>query len=148
MRLVVDASVSAKWIIPGEPGAEAAIALKNAIASLRVEAYAPTLLVYELASVMLRSIRKGLLAARDGADAIKAVGLLGVKLISPSWEETADILKIARSSNLTIYDSAYLWLSGKIGGKLVTADEEIKRRGRDIAEIVSLEELADILPGT
>ena len=41
VKLVIDASVAAKWIIPGELWEEEASILKNAIASGRVKATRP-----------------------------------------------------------------------------------------------------------
>ena len=45
------------------------------------------------------------------------------------WKEMRKVLETARELNLTIYDSAYLWLAKNIGGKLITADGELKRKG-------------------
>ena len=84
------------------------------------------MLVYELASVLLKSVKRGLLTPEDAADAAKAVGLLGLRLVSPSWVEAAEVIEIARSTDLTVYDSIYIWLS---------------RRGRGRAEVVTLDEL-------
>lgn len=37
------------------------------------------------------------------------------------------VLETARELNMTV--SAYLWLAKNIGGKLITADGELKRKG-------------------
>ena len=39
------------------------------------------------------------------------------------------VLEMARELNMTVYDSAYLWLAKNIGGKLITADGELERKG-------------------
>ena len=145
VKLVIDASVVAKWVIPGEPWEEEANTLKNAIASGRVKAYAPTLIIYELASVILKAIKNNILKVQDGVEALKAIGSLGISLIPVLWEESAEILKIATASGLTTYDSTYLWLSKKLEGKLITADEELKRRGEAITKTVLLGELGSFL---
>jgi len=141
VKLVVDASVAAKWIIPGEPWEEEANTLKRAIVSGRVEAYAPTLLTYELASVLLKAVRKGVLKAVDGIEALKAVGSLGIDLAPVLWEEVAEIFEVADSTSLTIYDATYLWLSKKLDAPLVTADEKLCKKGGRIAKIISLQDL-------
>ena len=145
VKLVIDASVAAKWMIPGEPWEEEASTLKSAIVSGRVKAYAPTLIVYELASVILKAIKNNILKVQDGVEALKAIGSLGINLIPILWEESAEILKIATASGLTTYDSTYLWLSKKLEGKLITADEELKRRGGIITKTVLLGELGSFL---
>ena len=124
VKLVIDASVAAKWIIPGEPWKKEATTLKNAIASGRLKAYAPTPIVYELASILLKAIKNNILKVQDGVEALKAIGSLGINLAPILWEESAEILKIAIASGLTIYDSTYLWLSKKLEGKLITAEKE------------------------
>ncbi|MGB9717827.1 MAG: type II toxin-antitoxin system VapC family toxin [Thermoproteota archaeon] len=141
VKLVIDASVATKWIIPGEPWEEEADALKNAIASGSLEAYAPTLIIYELASAMSKAIRNNVLKTRDGTDALEAVGSLGIKLTPILWREAAEILEAATTSGLTVYDSAYLWLSRRLGGRLVTADEKLKEKGATITETILLGEL-------
>ena len=105
VKLVIDASVVAKWVIPGEPWEEEASTLKNAIASGHVKAYAPTLIVYELASVILKAIKNNILKVQDGFEALKAIGSLGINLIPILWEESAEILKILLNLFRYIYAS-------------------------------------------
>jgi len=141
VKLVVDASVVAKWIIPGEPWEEEANNLKGAIVSGRVEAYAPTILTYELASVLLKAVRRGVLKSDDGIEALKAVGSLGISLAPVLWEEVAEVFEVVISTSLTIYDAAYLWLSKKLDTPLVTADEKLCKKGGRVAKIISLQDL-------
>ncbi len=130
-KVVLDASVVAKWAIPGERWEEKALDVKARVVSGELEAYAPSLLVYELASVMLRALRESVLKPKDVLDALKAIGSIGIELLRTSWEEAEEVLKIARDLGLSVYDSAYIWASRKVGGKLITADEELKRKGGD-----------------
>jgi len=141
VKLVVDVSVAAKWIIPGEPWEEEANNLKRAIVLGRVDAYAPTLLTYELASVLLKAVKRGVLKAADGIEALKAVGSLGISLAPVLWEEVAEVFEAANSTSLTIYDAAYLWLSKKLDAALVTADEKLCKKGGGVAKIISLQDL-------
>jgi len=141
VKLVVDVSVAAKWIIPGEPWEEEANNLKTAIVLGRVDAYAPTLLTYELASVLLKAVKRSVLKAVDGIEALKAVGSLGISLAPVLWEEVAEVFEAANSTSLTIYDAAYLWLSKKLDAPLVTADEKLCKKGGRIAKIISLQDL-------
>jgi len=141
VRFVIDASVAAKWILPGEPWEEKANMLKKAIALGRVEAYAPTLLTYELASVLLKAVKKSVLKVLDGIEALKAVSFLGINLVPVLWEEVAEVFETASSSSLTIYDAAYLWLSKKLDADLITADEKLRKKGEKIAKVLLLEEV-------
>ena len=141
MRFVIDASVAAKWILPGEPWEEKANMLKKAIALGRVEAYAPTLLTYELASVLLKAVKKSVLKALDGIEALKAISFLGINLAPVLWKEVAEVFETASSSGLTIYDAAYLWLSKKLDADLITADEKLRKKGEKITKVLLLEEV-------
>ncbi len=138
--IVVDASVAAKWIIPGEPWGDNAGKLKESIVSGKVVAYAPPLFSYELASVILRSINTGVLTFEDGVESLNAIKLLGINIQPTLWNHIVEMLDIALTTKLTIYDSAYLHLSKRLGAKLITADEELKRKGERVAEVCLLKD--------
>jgi hypothetical protein len=48
-----------------------------------VEAYAPTLILYELTSVIFKAVRNGVLSQQDGADGLREIGLLGLTSSPP-----------------------------------------------------------------
>ncbi len=140
-RVVVDASVAAKWVIPGEPWETQSRALEGKIAFGEVEAYAPLLLLYEVASVILKSTFTGALKPGDGIEAIEALGHLGLNIEATSWDDLAEILNIAATIKLTVYDSTYLHLSKKMGAPLITADNQLKQEGERVTEIILLRDL-------
>jgi len=142
-KIIVDASVVSKWIIQGEPWDGQAKLLEEKIANGEIEAYAPSLITYEVASVLYKSILKGNLETSDGAEALTAIGDIGVKIQKIGWNETSEILKTAIETNLTVYDAAYIYLSKKLDCKLVTADQDIKMKGKEAAEIIMLGDLPD-----
>ncbi|BAJ50414.1 conserved hypothetical protein [Candidatus Caldarchaeum subterraneum] len=141
IKLVIDASVAVKWFIPGEPWEEEARVLKNSIALDRVKAYAPTLIIYELASVISKAVKNSVLTLEDGVSALKSIGALGINMVPVLWNEASEVLEIAVTSGLTIYDSAYLWLSRKLGEKLVTADKDLRQKGKVVTDVSLLGEL-------
>ena len=140
-RVVIDASVAAKWIIPGEPWEAQARTLKEKIASMEIEAYAPPLLLYEVASVILKSASAGILKLSDGIEALKAMRHLGLNIQITSWNYLAEILSIAAATKLTVYDAAYLHLSKKMKAKLITANSKLKKRGESVTATILLKEL-------
>lgn len=140
-RVVIDVSVACKWVIPGEPWEKQARTLEEKIASTEVEAYAPSLLLYEVASVILKSISTGTLKLSDGVEALKAIGHLGINIQTTNWNTLAKILDIATTTKLTIYDSTYLYLSKKMNGRLITADNKLKQKGGNVTEIILLKDL-------
>jgi len=130
-KVVIDASVAAKWVVSGEPWQEEARILEEKIAFGEVEAYAPQLFLYEVASVIFKTIRSGVLKISDGIEALNAIGQLGIKIQPAAWNDQAEILNIAVMTKLTVYENA----------KLITADSELKRRGESVAAILLLKEL-------
>lgn len=139
-KVVVDASVAAKWIIPGEPWEAEARSLEEKIASGRVEAYAPFLLLYEVASIILKSVSTGILNFADGVRGLEALGHLGLNIQTTGWNDLTEILHIATSTNLTIYDSTYIHLSKKMNAQLITADNQLKKRGEQVTKVTLLNE--------
>ena len=140
-KVVVDASVVAKWVIPGEPWDAQAERLKEKIVYGEVKAYAPTLLLYELASVILKATSMHILKFNDGVKAIEAIGQLGIDIQPPSWNDMVEILNITSTTGMTVYDSSYLHLSKRVGGKLITADKELREKGKTVAKTLLLNEL-------
>ncbi len=140
-KVVVDASVAVKWVIPGEPWEEQAVALKDMVVSGEVEAYAPQLIMYEVASVILKAVLRGILKPSRGAEALRAFKDLGISIQAFDWDCAAEVLAAALETGLTIYDSVYLHLSRRLNCRLVTADGELEEKGRNVAEIVLLGDL-------
>jgi predicted nucleic acid-binding protein len=140
-RVVIDASVVVKWVIPGEPWEAQAKALVMKLASGEIEACAPPLLFYEVTSVILKSMLTGTLTFNDGIEALKVLGNLGLNVQTINWIDLAEILRIATITKLTIYDSAYLHLSKKVNAQFITADVQLKQKGENVTEIVHLKDL-------
>lgn len=115
-RLVVDASVAVKWLLP-EEGSAQAIALIEAGHDL----YAPDLLTSEIGNVLWKKGRRGDLS--DIATQRLLAEFLDIRL---RWADSrrlaADALEIARHHDRSFYDSLYLALAHAIDGSLVTTD--------------------------
>lgn len=82
--MMIDASVAAKWIIPREPLEEEVGEVKDVIVERRVSACAPSLLTYELASIVSKTIKRGVIEDRDGVKGLKALSELRISLVSAS----------------------------------------------------------------
>ncbi|MEM3808255.1 MAG: type II toxin-antitoxin system VapC family toxin [Nitrososphaerota archaeon] len=137
LKIVIDTSIVAKWVIPGERWEKNARALAEDIVHRRVEAHAPSLILYELTSVISKAIRAGKMNLDDGVKSLHAIGSIGLIIDNIEWDELSEVLRIAESTKLTIYDSTYIYLARKIGCKLLTADIEVKNKGRPITEIIT-----------
>lgn len=115
-RLIVDASVAVKWLLP-EEGSERAIALIEAGFDL----YAPDLLVSEIGNVLWKRARANTIA-KDAPQHLMTE-FLGIRLHRIDSRNLAtDALEIACRHDRSFYDSLYLALAQTIDGTLITAD--------------------------
>jgi predicted nucleic acid-binding protein len=65
----VDASVVAKWVLPGEPYQENAVKLKEDFASGTAELCAPSFITQEVANSFWRAVKLGRLSEEDAQEA-------------------------------------------------------------------------------
>lgn len=115
-RLVVDASVAVKWLLP-EDGSDQAIGLIEA----GYELYAPDLLFSEIGNVLWKRSRASTIA--ESAPQTLMTEFLGIRLHRVDGRDLAnEALEIACRHGRSFYDSLYLALAQAIDGTLVTAD--------------------------
>jgi predicted nucleic acid-binding protein len=122
-RLVIDASVAVKWVLPELDSDRAEALLDHALA-------APDVLFAECANVLWKKVRRGELS-RDEAD-IAAQTLEQADLAVVS---TRGYLAIATSVAVELdhpaYDAVYLAVAEASELRLVTADDELVRKVRE-----------------
>lgn len=123
--LVLDASVIAKWILPGEPWERQALKLKDKLVKGEIEVHEPMLLTYELANLLLKAVRKKRISLENAASALELLEKLGLKLHEINLGEAAQLFKKAEKLGLTVYDTAYVQLAEKLKAILVSADQEL-----------------------
>lgn len=124
MRVVVDASLVAKWVVAEEYGNEA-LALLEKWAREELEIVSPHLLSCEVSSAIRKRVQRGELTWDEGREALGLFLEVGVELMAPpnlpleAWE-------VARRFNLSsIYDSYYLALAKSLECELWTADRTL-----------------------
>jgi predicted nucleic acid-binding protein len=116
IKTVVDASTLAALLF-GEPEAP------NVAEQLGDSALvAPTLFSYEIANICWKKLRRYPEKRAALLEAYSLLGRMEVEEIEVSIPET---LLLADRENLTVYDASYLWLSRKLGLKLVTLDGDL-----------------------
>jgi predicted nucleic acid-binding protein len=118
-RLVVDASVAAKWRFP-EPHAEAALRLLRRGREL----WAPDLVWAELGNITWKKWRRNEIDEAAAADSLRSVQTLPL-LIFSSKMLTPVAWDIARTFSRSFYDSLYLALAAYQECPLVTADRRL-----------------------
>ncbi len=116
MRLVVDASVSVKWLV-AEEDFEAA----RELATGGHELHAPRLMTAEIGNALWSKARRGQLEYDEAGAMMASIAEMPVQ-----WhaDETvgADAVRLALAFDRPIYDFMYLALALHIGAIVVTAD--------------------------
>src|ERR1700693_4063265 len=107
MAFVVDASVVGSWVLPDKNHPEALTALERLKDD---EAFAPSLLWFELRNLLLAIERRQRITPAQTAAALNLIQELPLRLDSHADSDTT--LQLARAHRLTIYDAAYLELAG------------------------------------
>jgi len=114
---VVDVSVAVKWMLP-EPLAREAARLQSPTHQL----HAPSFFEMELANVLWKKVRQGLVS-RDQADVFLSQ-VPGLPIARHSDNSLiAAAFDIANRAGRTVYDCIYLALAVRLGGQMATADE-------------------------
>jgi predicted nucleic acid-binding protein len=115
MSLVVDASVAVCWYLP-HPASERATALLRGTGPL----IAPAQLQLELASVLLRAVRRGELTAREAERVIGELLPRALTLV-PDWPPATAVLATATLHGGTVWDAVYVATAIENHAGLVTA---------------------------
>ena len=116
MNVVVDASALGAVLFE-EPEAEAVLThLKNDTL------VAPELIDYEIASIALTKIRRGLQPEAVAIAVMGGMRFLGLARVRVS---PVEVMVLARNSGLSAYDAAYLWLAVSLDAELVTLDRKL-----------------------
>jgi predicted nucleic acid-binding protein len=121
-RVVLDASVAVKWVVP-ERGDEEALKLRERHHNGTVELVAPTLITYEVANA-LRYHPDFHLTPSELLRAIAALEKLRLAH-HPSRAVWAKAIELSVTHGITIYDAVYVALAVLYDAQLVTSDRKL-----------------------
>ena len=134
--IVPDASVILKWVLPtdGEPNADQALSLREAIANDTVRALVPSLWLYEVGNTVARRFP-------DQADRwLAALQKFELNESSPSTRWLTTVLELTRRYEVAFYDASYHAVAINERGTFITADERYAGRVREADAILLLSE--------
>jgi len=124
--LVVDASVVAKWFLRDEVACSSALQMKEDFVEGRVALVAPSLFMYEMASLLGVAVKRGRLIAHDALAAFEELTSMRIHLVEPgSIAPTA--VSLATTSGQSAYDNTYVALAMALNSLFYTADRLLIR---------------------
>jgi predicted nucleic acid-binding protein len=115
-KVVVDASVAAKWFLP-EIHSDAAARLLDPTIAL----YAPDLIVPEFGNILWKKIRRAEITAVEAGEILRAFEALPLEL-RPSSALLTPAFQLAVALDRSVYDSLYLAVAVAEECEMVTAD--------------------------
>ena len=119
MKLVVDASMALKWLVPEEDSDAA-----DRLLTQNHEIHAPRLMVSEVANALWRrATLQGLIDIQEAEARLGSLSSMAMIIWNSDEVVGVDALRIAAALNHPAYDCVYLALAHQIGATLVTADE-------------------------
>ena len=124
MTFVLDASIAAAWVLPGEQSDEADAILDDVAAG---GALAPSLLWYELRNILVVATRRGRLPAGEAVRALGRLRRLPIETVDMTMSGDAGVIEMAERHRLSAYDAAYLALSHQRKVPIATADKALIR---------------------
>ena len=140
MKYTIDASVMARWFIPGEEYEEEALKIRNDYAQGKIQLYAPTPIKYEVLNSIWKAVTRKLMEtnqAKTYCQIIPKIMPTTIKLESQDLEET---IEIAVKEKITIYDATYITTAKKTKSTLITADNKLNEKSKNHIKTIHLKE--------
>lgn len=140
MSFTVDASVSARWLIPGEEYETQAVKLRDDYAEGRIELYTPSLLIFEVLNALWKTVERGMMKAEDAVVMCEAFVKVTPKLVSLDFEDLKNALEAAMMKHISFYDASYIATALKTKSTLITADKSLFEVARGYLKTIHLKD--------
>jgi predicted nucleic acid-binding protein len=127
VKIVPDASIILKWVLPpeNEPYSKQAHAISQAFYDNEIDLIVPSLWVYEVGNVLT-------IKYPEAARVLLAHLLnLNIPVVHPSPKHIELATRLVARHAVTFYDASYLALAVAVGALFVTADEKFLRKVAD-----------------
>lgn len=123
-KVVADASVIVKWIMP-EDYTEDALRLRDDFLNGEVDIHAPSILLLEAASALRKYYLRGFIDRDMTEKALELIASSEIRLHEIDFDMALKSLKMSLDYNVTIYDAAYIMLASSLGAIMYTADDRL-----------------------
>jgi predicted nucleic acid-binding protein len=125
-RVVLDASVAAKWLLPSatEPYSQHALRLLDEYVNREIEILIPDLFWAEIANVLWKAARAGRCTPEQARIGLEKVTVQRFPTVR-SRSLLSSAFDIASTSGRTVYDCLYIALAEASRSEFLTADERL-----------------------
>lgn len=138
MKLVVDAGVAVKWVLPDpalEPDGHPAVELLRAVRDGRVEVVQPPHWLAEVAAVLARLRPAAAAEAVDLLDAMELTVAAGAAIYKRAS-------RIAAQLDQHVFDTLYHAVAPEHDATMVTADDRYLRKASTLGSVMALADWA------
>jgi predicted nucleic acid-binding protein len=125
MAFVLDASVTAAWILPDE---ESPLADYVASPLLEHHAFVPAIWWFEVRNTLIVAERHSRLSISQTG--LIQMNLAGLPILVDREVNERDLMDIARMNTLTVYDASYVELARRTALPLATLDKAMVRAAK------------------
>ena len=136
-EIVIDCSVSAAWVLPGEFDAHAERLLARTLDG-EIRMVVPSLWHYESLNLLRSAVLRKRLAEPEAKKALHLLSEIPMEVVDPVLQGRPAILEAALRHRLSAYDATYLALADSRGIGLVTGDSDLISLRRQYPWIVPL----------
>ncbi|MCJ7623694.1 MAG: type II toxin-antitoxin system VapC family toxin [Anaerolineaceae bacterium] len=145
MSVVIDANVLAALALP-LPYSEHAVRKVTAWKQVGVDLFAPSLLEYEVTTIIRKAVVAKLLSADDAVHALRKIFDLNVQSVAPTVTQHEKALQwAAKLGQKQAYDAQYLALAQQMRINFWTADKRLANNAQQVgASWVRLIEQVDV----
>lgn len=130
MSFTVDASVCARWLIPGEEHEARAMKARDGYAEGLIKLNAPHLLTFEVLNALWKSVERSHMDVEDAIYMCRAFARIAPKPVDFSEGDLEEVLEIAVKEHITCYDASYIVAARKTVSTLITADNALYSAAR------------------
>ena len=141
---VLDASVTATWLLPDEHD-EASQRLYKRVRAGAMQLHAPDLWLWECGNIVANGVKRSRIAPADAVLVWSVLDAIRTRVELAAFEpmQVRACLMLAIDEGLSIYDAAYLWLALSLKLPLLTHDGALSRAAtRQQVAVLRLEDIA------
>ena len=136
-KVVVDASVVAKWFLE-EVYSDKAVLLRDKYVGREILLTSPSIMLYKVLNALMYS---GLYSKEELVDIVRTLERYGIELWDLEREYGERVAEVAIELNVSVYDASYVALAEIVNSRLVTADEEIVTKAKNLIDLKHVKEV-------